>query len=165
MEAEQYKNTFFPLRDNLVQYAKKLLNNSEEAEDVVQEVLLKLWFIRNKLKNYDNLPGLAMTMTKNLCINKLNDIRNREISIDNYLISFPDNQTPLQKLEEKDSMEAVLKIVDQLPSLQKLILRMKHLEGYETEEIALITGSSIESVRMNLSRARKKVKELFLEIK
>ncbi|MDR0427406.1 MAG: RNA polymerase subunit sigma-70, partial [Dysgonamonadaceae bacterium] len=100
MEIEQYKNNILPLRNNLIQYAGNLLNNADEAEDIVQEVLLKLWYIRSKLKNYKNLPGLAMTITKNLCINKLNDIRNKVVSLDNCLISFTDNQTPLQQLEE-----------------------------------------------------------------
>lgn len=163
MNAEQYKKEILPLREKLLNYAKKLLSDTEEAEDIVQEVLLKLWYIREDLGKYGNIPGLSMQMTKNLCINKLNETGRNHISIETQSILFTDDSTPLQKLEERDKVDNVLKIIDRLPPLQQLILRMKHLEEYETEEIAEITGTSVESVRMNLSRARRKVKELFLK--
>ena len=68
------------------------------------------------------------------------------------------------QLEQKDSVAHVMQIIDRLPDLQQSILRMKHIDGFEIDEIAEITGSRPESVRMNLSRARKKVKEMFFKI-
>ena len=161
-DIEQYKQEVLPLRKKLLNYARKLLNNTEEAEDIVQEVLLKLWCNRESLGKYQNIPGVSMQITKNLCINKLNEYNRHSIPIEEHTGAFADYSTPLQKLEDRDNVDSVLKIIDHLPPLQQLILRMKHLEGYETEEIAKITGASEESVRMNLSRARRKVKELFL---
>ena len=164
MESEQYKKEILPIRNKLFSYALKLLNNTVEAEDIVQETLLKLWYNRNNLGEYRNIPGLAMQITKNLCINKLNEISRNHISLDSHTISIVEHTTPLKILEEQDKMENILKIIDQLPPLQQLIIRMKHLEGYENKEIAEITGSSEESVRMNISRGRQKIKELFLKI-
>ena len=59
-------------------------------------------------------------------------------------------------------MQEILEVIGTLPDLQQSILRMKHLEGFEVEEIARLTGSTPVAVRTNLSRARKRVKEQFM---
>ena len=71
---------------------------------------------------------------------------------------------PYIALEQKDSVSRVMHIMEQLPGLQQTILRMKHVDGFEVKEIAELTGSTPEAVRVNLSRARKKVRELFLKM-
>jgi RNA polymerase sigma-70 factor (ECF subfamily) len=72
--------------------------------------------------------------------------------------------SPLQMLEQQDENALFMRIIEQLPFLQQSVVRMKHINGLETEEIAEITGCSQEAVRMNLSRARKKIKELYFSI-
>lgn len=54
-------------------------------------------------------------------------------------------------------------IINSLPHLQRTIMRMKDIEGYETDEIAEITGCGPEAIRSNLSRARKKVRDIYLQ--
>ena len=81
---------------------------------------------------------------------------------DSAVITADDN--PYVALEQKDSVSQVMHIMELLPGLQQTILRMKHVDGFEVKEIAELTGSSPEAVRVNLSRARKKVKELFLKM-
>lgn len=165
MDTGQYKKEILPLRDGLLQYAARLLKCTEEAEDTVQEVLLKLWCIRSELGKYRNIPGLAMQMTKNNCLNKLQDIRTQTVSIETHSFVRSEVASPLRELEEKEDLERALQILKQLPPLQQLIMRMKHLDGYEIDEIAGLTGSSVESVRMHLSRGRRAIKEQFLKEK
>lgn len=163
MEQEQFKQKVLPQRLKLYGYALRLLECPEDAEDILQEVYLKLWSIRRELDRYDNLPALAMQITKNLCLNRLKT-RNR-IEGDLTELSIPDNaSSPYERLEEKDSVDQVMRIIDRLPDLQQSILRMKHVEGMEVEEIAALTGSKPEAIRMNLSRARKRVKDLFFKL-
>ena len=71
--------------------------------------------------------------------------------------------TPERLLEEKDEFSLMRHIISTLPPLQQTILRMKDVEEYETEEIAEITGCSSEAIRSNLSRARKKVRDIYLQ--
>ena len=73
-----------------------------------------------------------------------------------------DTVTPEQLLEQHDAAAIIGRLIQQLPTLQQCIIQMKDVEGYELSEIAQITGTQIESVRVNLSRARKKVREQFL---
>jgi len=164
MEQEQFKQEVLPLRRQLFVYAQRLLENSEDAEDVIQEVLLKLWYMRKDLAKYDSIPALSMQITKHLCLNRLRTLSRNQEELENVLFIESELPSPYTQLELKDSIAQVMKIIDHLPSLQQTILKMKHIDGFEIDEIAGITGSRPESVRVNLSRARKKVKEIFLKM-
>ena len=161
MEQEQFKHSILPLRTKLMGYAMHLLNDSDEASDIVQEVFLKLWFMRSDLNRYDNVAALAMQINKHLCLNRIR-VMQREWDRDRIVVS--DTSTPGIELEQKDDLEHVIRIMDTLPGLQQSILRMKHIDGLEIDEIASLTGSTPEAIRMNLSRARKRVRELFFKI-
>ncbi len=162
MEKERFVREVLPLRGKLSAYARRILPDPDEAEDIVQEVFLKLWSIRDSLERYYSIEALSMKITKNLSLNRLK-IRQRNNSISNLEIAG-DTPDPQKLLEYRDSARQISEIIHTLPDTQQAVLRMKHLDGLETSEIAEITGSNIEAVRMNLSRARKKVKELFLRI-
>ena len=162
MEQAQFKNEILPLRERLMQYAERLLNNKSDAEDVIQEVFLKLWLMRNELSNYNSIDALSLTMTKHLCLNRLK-VNQREQESLNGHVFIDENLSPIEQLEQKDSVEYAMRIIDMLPDLQQSVLRMKHIEGLEIDEIAALMGSAPEAIRMNLSRARKKVKEFFFK--
>lgn len=140
-----------------------MLDDPQDVEDVVQEVFLKLWYIRDELERYDSVEALAVQITKHLCLNRLRAFRYREEKLsDSVILAADDN--PYVTLEQKDSVSRVMHIMEQLPGLQQTILRMKHVDGFEIKEIAELTGSTPEAVRMNLSRARKKVRDLFFKM-
>jgi RNA polymerase sigma-70 factor (ECF subfamily) len=157
MEQEQFKKEVLPLRGRLLSYARHLLGNKDDAEDVVQEAFFKLWFMRNGLERYGHIPALSLTITKHLCLNQLKRNERKYDSPDENMEAG--NLSPDAGLEQKDELEQLLKTVSRLPGLQQSILRMKHIDGLETGEIAALTGCSPEAVRMNLSRARKKVRD------
>lgn len=161
MEQEQFKKEVLPLRDRLLSYAQRLLGNRDDAEDVVQEVFFKLWFMRNDLDRYDHIPALSLTITKHLSLNQLKKNEREYDSLDENIEA--DSLSPYAGLEQKDESEQLLKALNRLPDMQQSVLRMKHIDGLETDEIAALTGSSPEAVRMNLSRARKKVRDWLLD--
>ena len=163
MNAQEFKQEVAPLRDQLLHAAKKMLENESDAKDLVQEVFLKLWNLRDTLHRYDSIPALAVTMVKNLCIDRLR-IRDREVALEscNGLRTAPDN--PYLQLERLNTEQLLKKIINSLPPLQKAIITMKDIDEYEVEEIAEITGTQPEAVRMNLSRARKKVREEYIRL-
>ena len=85
------------------------------------------------------------------------------LTIDNLPDTLFDT-TPERLLELKDEVKLIRAIIDSLPNLQRIIMRMKDVEGYETEEIVQITGCNAEAIRSNLSRARKRVRDVYLKI-
>jgi len=163
MNPERFKAELVPLRSKLLHIAYRMLEVEQDSEDAVQEVFLKLWHQRDNLDRYDNLAAFATTMTKNLCIDKLR-VRNRmdSWSEEVYMQAGPDN--PYMQLERKNTEQVLQAIIEGLPPLQRTIIQMKDIEEYELEQIAEITGSKIEAIRMNLSRARKKVREEYLKL-
>lgn len=144
-------------------YAQRLTEDHSDAEDVVQEAMLKLWNIRDQLHEYRSIEALAVKITHNLCMDAWRKKRTKVISIDQVTITNQSTMTPDRLLEEKDEMRLMREIVDSLPPLQQTILRMRDIEEYETTEIAEITGCSAEAIRSNLSRARKKVRDIYLQ--
>ena len=164
MELNQFKITVVPLRGKLLNYARKLTDDSSDAEDVVQEVMLKLWNIRQKLEEYNSIEALAVRITHNLCMDMWRSKRTDQVSLDQVPV-VSQTVNPERVLERNDEIRLMREIISSLPTLQQTIIRMKDIEEYETEEIAQITGCSSESIRSNLSRARKKVRDIYLKIK
>lgn len=163
MSKEEFIKEVLPLRAKLENYAFTFLRSREEVEDVVQEVYMKLWSIKDRLIEYKSIDALSFTMTKNLSINHLN-YRKRYVDSDEKNRLKIDNEQPDDILIEKDNLEKTFSIIERLPSLQQAVLRMKHVEGLEIAEIAEIIGSNEGAVRTNLSRARNRVRTLFIKI-
>jgi RNA polymerase sigma factor (sigma-70 family) len=162
MSQEIFKAEILPIREKLFHIAQKLLSDEQDAEDAVQEVLLKLWYIRETLLNYDNAAAFATTVTKNHCLDKLK-IKKRTESLDESHNIRAGTDNPYLQLEQKNSEEIIRHIIENLPALQQAIIRMKDMEEYEVDEIAEITGTKPDAVRVNLSRARKKVRDEYLK--
>ena len=165
MDKEKFITEVVPLRRKLEFIASRLLDNPQDAEDAVQEAFLKMWCIHDDLDSYDSVEALAVQITKHLCVNRLRTVQvHNEEPITEATTLVANVDDPYRTLEQKDSIDCVKHIMEQLPSLQQAVLRMKHVEGLEVKEIAELTGSTPGAVRVTLSRARKKVKELYLKM-
>ncbi len=162
MSQELFKAAVLPMREYLFATAKRMLNEEDDAEDAVQEVLLKLWHVRDTLVKYDNVEAFVTRVTKNHCLDKLK-LRKRTEEMTDSVLMIESDFTPYELTEQLDMREALKRIIDALPPLQRDIIRMKDMDEYEVEEIAEITGSKPDAVRMNLSRARKKVRAEYLK--
>lgn len=161
MDIVEYKRIVIKLRPTLLLVARDITGNIEDAEDVVQDVCLKIWHYRERFCEFQNVEAYGTTMVKNLSIDR---VRRRKSSTDEMELINQESNTKLPDslLEEKEISEVIQKIISTLPPLQHRILQLKDIEGYETEEIAELTGIAPEAVRNNLSRARKRVRELYL---
>lgn len=149
------------MKDRLFRFANKMLGHTEEAEDVVQEVFLKLWKKREQLDEYRSLEALAMISVKNLCFDKM---KARKRMIENFndhrgfLENIPDETVPIQ-----GEMTAFIKrVITTLPEQQQLIIHLRDIEGYEFDEISDIMKMKENAIRVALSRARKRVKEILI---
>lgn len=158
MNQNEFVKLISPFKDKVFRLAKRLLVSTEEAEDATQEILVKLWNKNQGLDQYNSVEAVAMTMTKNYCLDQLKSKRadNLRIVHNNFTDREPNLQ---QKIEDKDSLNWVEKIINQLPEQQKLIIQMRDIEQYEFEEIAKILEMNETAIRVALSRARKTIRE------
>ena len=154
MTTEAFQQQAGELRKQLVSIAHKYMGNTDEAEDIAQDAMVKLWLMREQL----TLPiaGMASIVTRNLCIDAL---RKKHQTID--IAQLPDEA---DFSDDGEQIEQMLKVIDSLPSTQRTILRMRHLQGMEMREIALVLGSTEVAVRKTLSRARKVVRNRLIAI-
>jgi RNA polymerase sigma factor (sigma-70 family) len=147
-----------PFKDKLFRLAKRLLVSTEEAEDATQEILVKLWSKNENLEHYNSVEAVAMTMTKNYCLDQLKSKRASNLKIEHT--NFSDKESGLDKrVEDKDSLEWVEKIINQLPEQQRLIIQLRDIEQCEFLEIAQILEMNETAIRVALSRARKTIRE------
>ena len=147
-----------PFKDKVFRLAKRLLVSKEEAEDATQEILMKLWNNQNNIGDYKNVEAFSMTMTKNLCLDRLKSKQAQNLKIVHS--NYQDNNVSLQKqVELNDSVNWVSKIMEQLPEQQKIIVQLRDIEEYEFEEIAKVLEMNETAVRVALSRARKTIRE------
>ena len=118
MELKQFKITVVPLRDKLLNYARRMTDDPSDAEDAVQEVMLKLWNLRQKLDEYRSIEAVAMTMTHHLCMDMWRAKRPDTLSLDRVQAPTP-SATPERLLEEKDEFRLMREIIDSLPTQQR----------------------------------------------
>ena len=151
-----------PFKDKVFRLARRLLISVEEAEDVTQEMLMRLWNKKENLHEYNSVEAFAMTMTKNYCLDQLKSKRVSNLKIEKA--DFADDSGDLERqIEYNDSLNWVEKIVEQLPIQQKLILQMRDIEQYDFEKIAQILDMNETAIRVALSRARKTIREAMLK--
>ena len=162
MNQQEFIKTISPFKDRIFRLAKRLLVSTEEAEDATQEVLVRLWNNKEKLGGYASVEALAMTITKNYCLDQLKSKRASEMRIVHS--NYTDREAGLQQqAEDRDSWNWVEKIIATLPEQQRMIVQMRDIEEYEFEDIAKIMDMNETAVRVALSRARKTIREELLK--
>tara|TARA_R100001143_G_C3360727_1_gene135367 strand:+ start:12800 stop:13324 length:525 start_codon:yes stop_codon:yes gene_type:complete len=165
MTKQEFKKRVLPSGDKFFRVALTLLGNRQEAEDILQDTFLKLWNMRNRLSEYSSVEALGVTMTKNLCVDKLRSYKHRnqnDEEVDTLPVQseLPD---PGETTEHNDSLSMIHSIFKTLPDQQKLIIHLRDVEQYSYEEIETMTGLTVNTIRVNLSRARKTVREEYLK--
>ena len=162
MNQNEFVQLVTPFKDKVFRLAKRLLVSREEAEDATQEVLVKLWSKNEGLAQYNSIEAVAMTMTKNYCLDQLKSKRAGNLKI--VHTNFTDREPSLQqKVEDSDSLNWVEKIINQLPEQQRLIIQLRDIEQYEFEEIAKILEMNETAIRVALSRGRKTIREFMVK--
>ena len=164
MTKNEFLNNVMPLKNKLYGFAISLLKNKEEAKDVLQDTFVKIWTSEKKLEDYTNIESWCMTLIRNRCLDlfKRKDRNNTGLE-DQYNLSAPENE-PNRKLEMKESLKQVMKIIDHLPALQKEIIHLRDFQEKSYKEIAAILEVDMSNVKVNLHRARKTIKEKMIKI-
>ena len=142
-------------RGKMLATARHYLAASDEAEDVVQEAMLKLFVMRQRLGEFRNPEAFAVVVVKHLALNLLRiSGRHKMVSIDSLPLTT-------EELVDDSRLGELLKAIDTLPSKQQIVLRLKHIDGMEVEEIAETVQMSEDAVYQNLSRARRAILNKF----
>ena len=165
MTIKEYNSFIDSDSRKLYAFAYKMLKNQQESEDIWQNVLVKLWKKRDELDNINNLKTLALTMTKNECIDVL---RRWRFSEKNDVDSTAQQETsdslsPLENMVSDETRNMMRQIISDMESPYKEIITMREIEGLPYEEIAGMTSLTVNNLRVIVSRARQMIKEEYLK--
>jgi RNA polymerase sigma factor (sigma-70 family) len=163
MDINRFKQEVLPLKNKLYRFASRLLDDADEAQDALQEVFIKLWNHRDTLDTLNSLEAFAMKVTKNHCLDRIKARRTVSLEQTGSLLFKADERVEIEtNLEMKDAAAKIIELIAGLPEQQRMIIQMRDIEGYEFEEIEEILEINMNTIRVNLSRARKKIKEMYL---
>ncbi len=165
MEDIDFERRVLPMKNKMFRLAIKILGTREDAEEAVQETLIKIWQKRDNIKENSNLEGYAIIVARNHCLDKLKtsyhkhkavDIENHEFYLDSRTIS------PQKDAEFKDAAHLIDLIMKDFPERWRMIVQLRDIEGYTNAEVADILGLEENVVKVTLSRTRKKLREILI---
>lgn len=152
-------------QEKLFRIAKRMLVSVDEAQDAVQEINIKLWQMApEKREQLQNLESYAVTMIKNYCLDRLKSKQASLQALEDNALRVEDTRSLDQQIDQSDSLDWVSKLINALPERERLIIQLREIENYEFEEIAKIVDLPEVTVRVYLSRARKKLRSQYLKI-
>ena len=157
MENVSFRTTVLPLSDRLFRIALRITMNRVEAEDVVQDTLLKMWEHREEWEQINNLEAFAIATCRNRALDVMKRAGRNTEKLDE--MAHFSSQTPQEQLEANEQISLVNRLMDDLPEVQRTIMLLRDIEGKTYQEIAQTLDISETLVKVYLHRARTKIKE------
>ncbi len=158
MSNEEFKKRFLSFHSLIYRISYRILENGDDADDITQEVYIKLWEQRNSLGSIRNDEAFVVTLTKNLSIDWLRKNHRKTTSgIDNKDISCENREE--ERMDARDELSNVMQCMSALPKTQQEVIRLRHFADLSIREIAEATRQTETNIRQLLSRARRTMKE------
>lgn len=164
MKKVSFRNDVLPLKNQLFRLALRITLSREEAEDIVQDTMIKVWDKRYEWSNIDSIEAYSLRICRNLSLDRLKKRDNQNDSLEEEQLDTVHTSTPQDRLIDQDRLRVVKEIVDSLPEKQRSCMQLRDFEGKQYKEIADILDITEEQVKVNIFRARQAVKQRFQKI-
>ena len=165
MKKVSFRNDVLPLKDMLYRLALRITLNSEEAEDIVQDTLIKVWNKRDAWDEIESIEAFSLAICRNLSLDHLRRFDNQNESLDEAQTFTTDrHSSPYEQAVSQDRINTVRRLVDALPEKQRTCMQLRDFEGKSYKDISAIMGITEEQVKVNIFRARQTIKQRFNEI-
>lgn len=164
MQKIDFRKDILPLKDKLFRLALRITFDRAEAEDIVQETMIRVWNKRDEWDELESVEAYCLTVARNLAIDRSEKKDSQTVELTIEAEQTPDASSPYDRLVNKERLKLVHRLVDELPEKQRLIMQLRDVEGKSYKEIAAALRLTEEQVKVNLFRARQKVKQKFIDI-
>ena len=166
MKKINFRNDILPLKNELYRLALRITLNPAEAEDIVQETMIKIWNRRDQWDEIESIEAFSLTICRNLAVDKMRKIEGQNQSLDEVANDAPDrsySSNPEEQAMQQDRIELIRRLIGQLPEKQRSAMQLRDFEGKSYKEIAAIMGISEEQVKINIFRARQAIRQKYFE--
>lgn len=164
MTLKEFTYQLTAIKDKLYRFSQRIVGDEGTAEDVAQEVVIKLWKQREKRGEYQNLEAYCMRLTKNLSIDKKRSKHLQNVSLEHAPTVVEQSHTPYQHAAQNDILAHIARYMQQLPEKQRLVMQLRDVEGMDYKGIAEILDIPLAQVKVNLFRARKTIRQQLLTL-
>ena len=166
MKKINFRNDILPLKNELYRLALRITLNPAEAEDVVQETMIKIWNKRDQWDEIESIEAFCLTICRNLALDKMRKTEGQNQSLDEVVHDAPDrsySSNPEEQAMQQDRIELIHRLIGQLPEKQRSAMQLRDFEGKSYKEIAAIMDISEEQVKINIFRARQAIRQKYFE--
>ncbi len=166
MKKISFRTDVLPLKNELFRLALRITLNREDAEDVVQETMIRVWNRRDQWEQIESIEAFCTTICRNLALDKTKRASNQDASLDNEGHDAPDHSysaNPEEQAVQRDRVERVRRLMDLLPEKQRTCMQLRDVEGKSYKEIAAVMDITEQQVKINIFRARQSIKQEYLK--
>lgn len=163
MNTITFRNDVLPLKNELYRLALRITQNPAEAEDVVQDTMVKVWNRRDRWSAIDSMEAFCLTICRNLALDRLKSKANQTENLDDSPEPMAAGN-PFEQAQQRDRVGIVRGIINSLPEKQRSCMQLRDVEGRSYKEIAAVMGISEEQVKVNIFRARQTVRQRFKKL-
>ena len=147
-----FRTDVLPLKDKLFRLALRIVPDRAEAEDVVQETLIRIWSKRDEWNQLDSIEAYSLTVARNLAIDRSERKGSGMVELTSEAELTPDGSNPHDYLVNKERLKLIHRLIKKLPEKQRTIMQLRDVEGKNYKESARILNLTEEQVNrlMNL---------------
>lgn len=164
MKEISFRNDILPLKDKLYRLALRITLDSAEAEDIVQDTMIRVWNKRDEWAQFNSIEAFCLTVARNLAIDRSQKSGAQNIELTTETQEMSDGSTPERQLERSEQMDLVRKLINELPEKQRTIIQLRDIEEKSYKEIADVMQLTEDQVKVTLFRARQRIKAKYNEI-
>ena len=161
MKQISFQTDILPLKNELYRLALRITMNAAEAEDVVQETMMKVWNRRDQWEQIESIEAFCLTICRNLSLDKVRRMDNQTQSLDAAYDpkDLGVSSNPEEQAIQSDRIRLVRQMISQLPEKQRSCMQLRDMEGKSYKDIATILDITEEQVKVNIFRARQTIRE------
>lgn len=165
MKKISFRTDILPLKNELYRLALRITLNHAEAEDVVQETMIKVWNRREQWDEIESIEAFCLTICRNMALDRLKRMDNQSATLDEGHDRADRSHTanPEERAIDRDRVELVKRLMEKLPEKQRTCMQLRDIEGKTYREIAAILNITEQQVKVNIFRARQTVKQKYTE--
>lgn len=165
MKKIDFRTDILPLKNELYRLALRITLNPAEAEDVVQDTMIKIWNRREQWDEIASIEAFSLTLCRNLALDRNKRADNQTAQLDDSH-DPPDRSyasNPEEQTVQRDRIALVRKLIDSLPEKQRSCMQLRDIEGKSYKEIAAVMNISEQQVKINIFRARQAIRQKYIE--